>query len=90
MRLNMPAAERDPIISKIKWYFNGETPKAVSVIPADNKPGRNYQPRGMKYWEMLHAILQEEPVEERDRFFMYFLKEMGIEKGSPSIRASTR
>jgi len=83
MRLNLPAEERDPYISKIKWYFNGEEPKAVTVIPADNKPGRNYQPRGMKYWEMLHAILQEEPVEERDRFFMYFLREMGIEKGKP-------
>ncbi|MBT8361618.1 MAG: DUF1214 domain-containing protein, partial [Deltaproteobacteria bacterium] len=82
-RLTMPAEERDQVISQIKMYYSGETPKAVSVIPADNKPGRNYQPRGMKYWEMLHAILQEEPVEERDRFFMYFLKEMGIEKGKP-------
>ena len=37
----------------------------------------------MAYWETLHKILQEEPVEERDRFFMYFLKDMGIEKGKP-------
>ena len=27
---------------------------------------------------MGHAILQEEPVEERDRFFMYLLKELDI------------
>ncbi len=82
-RLTMPAEERDQVIGQINMYYNGESPKAVSVIPADNKPGRNYQPRGMKYWEMLHTILQEEPVEERDRFFMYFLKEMGIEKDRP-------
>lgn len=31
----------------------------------------------------MDAILQEEPVEERERFFMYFLKELGIEKGKP-------
>ena len=53
------------------------------LIRGENKTGRNYQPRGMAYWEMLHVIVQEEPVEERDRFFMYFLKEMGIEKGNP-------
>ena len=80
VRASMPPEERDKAISQLKAYYNGEAPKAVTVIAADNKPGRNYQPRGMKYWEMLHAILQEEPVEERDRFFMYFLKEMGIEK----------
>jgi len=83
VRASMPPEERDQAISQIKAYYSGEEPKAVSVIPANNKPGRNYQPRGMKYWEVLHAILQEEPVEERDRFFMYFLKEMGIEKGKP-------
>jgi hypothetical protein len=37
----------------------------------------------MAYWETLHGILQEEPVEERDRLFMYILKELGIEKDKP-------
>lgn len=82
-RLTMPAEDREKVINQIKMHYNGETPRAVSVISADNKPGRNYQPRGMKYWKVLHNILQEEPVEERDRFFMYFLKEMGIEKDKP-------
>ena len=41
-RLTMPAEERDQVISQIKMYYNGETPKAVAVIPADEKPGRNY------------------------------------------------
>jgi hypothetical protein len=82
-RLSMPPEEREQAIKKTKVYSSDEKPKSVSVIPADNKPGRNFQPRGMTYWEMLHMILQEEPVAERDRFFMYFLKEMGIEKGKP-------
>ena len=87
-RLTMPPEKRDQVINRILIYYNGEAPRAVAVIPADNKPGRNYQPRGMKYWETLHAILQEEPVEERDRFFMYFLKEMGIQKDKPFNRSS--
>jgi hypothetical protein len=82
-RLSMPEEQREQIIDGFKLYYHDEPPKAASIIPSDNKPGRNYQPRGMKYWEMLHGILQEESVEERDRFFMYFLKEMGIEKDKP-------
>ncbi len=83
IRVNAPQDKRAALIEGIKLYYADENPHSASIIDADNKPGRNYQPRGMKYWQTLHTILQEEPVEERDRFFMYFLKEMGIEKGKP-------
>ena len=82
-RLSVPAEERDGLIAGIKAYYAGKAPASAGIIPADNKPGRNYQPRGMAYWVMLHRILQEEPVEERDRFFMSFLKDLGIEKEKP-------
>jgi hypothetical protein len=39
--------------------------------------------RGMKYWEQLAAMIQREPVEDRDRFFMAMLMPLGIEKGKP-------
>lgn len=81
-RVNTKPEERDAIASKILTGYYGEELRS-QIIDGENKVGRNYQPRGMKYWEMLHMILQEEPVEERDLFFMYFLKEMGIEKGKP-------
>ncbi|MBU2571737.1 MAG: DUF1254 domain-containing protein [Gammaproteobacteria bacterium] len=42
-----------------------------------------YQPRGLKYWEQLHAIYQREPVAERDRFMLASLRSLGIEKGKP-------
>jgi hypothetical protein len=74
--------QRETLMKSMKTYFHDEDPK-MDIIPAGNRPGRNYQPRGMAYWETLHGILQEEPVDERDRFFMYFLKEMGIEIGKP-------
>ncbi len=42
-----------------------------------------YQPRGLKFWERLHWILQKEPVAERDRFMVASLRFLGIEKGRP-------
>jgi hypothetical protein len=40
-------------------------------------------PRGMTFWEQLHAIVNREAVAERDRFFMAMLARLGIEKGKP-------
>lgn len=40
-------------------------------------------PRGMEYWEQLAAVLEREPVDDRDRFFMAMLKPLGIEQGRP-------
>jgi hypothetical protein len=40
-------------------------------------------PRGMEYWEQLAAVLEREPVQGRDRFFMAMLKPLGIERGKP-------
>ena len=48
-----------------------------------DKPLQGYPPRGMAYWEVLHGILQEEDVLERDRFFMYWAHTLGIERGKP-------
>ena len=38
---------------------------------------------GLKYWERLHAIYQDEPIEERDRFFAASLETLGLGKGKP-------
>lgn len=40
-------------------------------------------PRGLDYWEQLAAVLEREPVSDRDRFFMAMLKPLGIERGKP-------
>jgi hypothetical protein len=37
----------------------------------------------MKYWEYLSAFINNNPVDERDRFYMAMLKPLGIEKGKP-------
>ena len=40
-------------------------------------------PRGMEFWERLAAVIEHEPVQDRDRFFVAMLKPLGIEKGKP-------
>jgi len=43
----------------------------------------NTQPREMRFWELVNAYVQREPMAERDRFFYAWLKDLGIEKGKP-------
>ncbi len=58
-------------------------PSEKSGVTQVNGDWFQYQPRGLKYWERLHWILQKEPVAERDRFMVASLKFLGIEKGKP-------
>jgi len=69
---------------KIYPYAQRANPAPTKVIsPPAGKKWLGIQPSGIRYWERLHAILQNEPVEERDRFFMAWLRNLGIEKGKP-------
>ena len=40
-------------------------------------------PKGMAYWEQLNGIVQQERVQEVDRYFMSHLETLGIKKGKP-------
>ena len=40
-------------------------------------------PAGMAYWERLSAFVNNNPVQDRDLFYMGMLKPLGIEKGKP-------
>jgi hypothetical protein len=48
-------------------------PEKATKIPA--------MPRGMEYWVRLDQVIQHEPVQDRDRFFIAMLKPLGFEKG---------
>jgi hypothetical protein len=77
----------DPVESKrlldqFKAYPASNPDKLQKYATVDEE-WFQYQPRGLKYWERLHAILQREPVAERDRFMVTSLKFLGIEKGKP-------
>lgn len=76
----------EELLKKVKIYPYSQkaNPALTKVVsPPANKSWYGIQPSGIKYWERLHAILQDEPVEDRDRFFMAWLKNLGIEKGKP-------
>lgn len=53
-------------------FFNA-TGKAINLLEAD----------GLDFWKALSAIINNNPVESRDRFFLAMLKPVGIEKGKP-------
>ena len=66
---------------RIYPYAQRDNPPATRVISPDGRPWSGDQPRGLEYWERLHGIYQSEVVDERDRFFLAMLKQLGIEKG---------
>ena len=73
------------LVRKIKIYPYSQraNPPATRIITPDGRKWYGGQPDGIAYWERLHAILQSENIEERDRFFVGQLKSLGIEKGKP-------
>ena len=46
---------------------------AINTLPA----------QGMEFWSRLSAFINNNPVQEHDRFYMATLKPLGIEKGKP-------
>lgn len=68
---------------KIYPYSQRHNPPATRLISPDGKTWTGDQPGGIEYWERLHGIYQSEIVDERDRFYLAMLRQLGIEKGKP-------
>ncbi|MDO6581067.1 DUF1254 domain-containing protein [Photobacterium sp. 2_MG-2023] len=64
-------------------YSKKSNPSEIKLLTPKGKAWSGTQPKGMHYWERLHQIIQEEPVNERDRFYMAMLASLGIEKNKP-------
>ena len=80
-RLAGTAEENQAAMDGVKVYYHGDE-ASFTIIDANNvNAGMLHQPRGLAYWRLLYGALQEEPVADRDRFFMYWLTHLGIEKG---------
>ena len=60
-------------------------PPKTRFVKYEPKPGDtialNTQPRDMRFWELVDAYVQREPMADRDRFFYAWLKDLGIKKG---------
>ncbi|HEY3759302.1 MAG TPA: DUF1254 domain-containing protein [Solirubrobacteraceae bacterium] len=68
---------------RIYPYARREDPPPTRVISPAGRPWSGDQPRGIDYWRCLHGIYQSEIVDERDRFYLAMLKQLGIEKDKP-------
>ena len=77
-------SEKDKLtpLNKLYPYSERNNPPSVKVIAA-TKDYTQSAPRGLSYWEAVNELIQREPVENRDRFFMAMLRDLGIEKGKP-------
>jgi hypothetical protein len=68
---------------RIYPYSDRADPAPTRIVAPDGRPWTGDQPRGLDYWRRLHDIYQSEVVDERDRFYLAMLKQLGIEKGKP-------
>ncbi|MGC5166001.1 DUF1254 domain-containing protein [Luteimicrobium sp. DT211] len=68
---------------RIYPFSERDDPPATRILSPDGRPWTGDQPRGLAYWERLHDIYQDEVVDERDRFYLAMLRQLGIEKGKP-------
>jgi hypothetical protein len=67
------------------WAQRDNPPTTSRLLKPDPDKFAQFEtmPTGMKYWEQLAAVLQREPLEDRDRFFMAWLQNLGYQKGKP-------
>lgn len=73
------------LVEAVRLYPYGSGPgeSPTRLVSPQGRPWSGDQPRGLAYWERLHGIYQSEVVDERDRFYLAMLKQLGIEKGRP-------
>ncbi len=84
--LDPDPAKMQEIVHQIRIYPYSSRNNPVQnkvVTPAQGKDYTLGQPAGIEYWQRLHDIIQEEPVQERNMFYMAMLQNLGIEKGQP-------
>lgn len=73
------------VVDKMKIYPWSErsAPKPNRFVSFSGKAMDTLPPSGLEYWKRLSDFINNNPVQERDRFFMAMLKPLGIEKGKP-------
>ena len=72
-------------VKKLRIYPWSErsNPKPTTYTSFSGKKIDTLPPAGIEYWARLSTVINNNPVHDRDRFFMAMLKPLGIEKGKP-------
>jgi hypothetical protein len=86
--LSADVAENQAMQSKLRAYryserANPPAAKMIEPIPYPTSTTMASPPRGLAFFELLAELVQQEPVQERDRIMMGMLRSVGIEKGKP-------
>jgi hypothetical protein len=83
--LDADKEKADALIQKFRMYpyAKRNSPEPTRFLTPDGRQWSQVPPRGMAYWERLADIINREPVEERDREMMAFLRGLGIGKDKP-------
>ena len=68
---------------KVYPYRDRSNPKPNKFVSMSGLAINTLPPQGLEFWARLSAFINNNPVQERDRFFMAMLKPLGIEKGKP-------
>jgi hypothetical protein len=76
------AVQRVKKVSIYRWSER-HNPKPTRFVTISGKAVNTLPPNGIEFWARLAAFVNNNPVEERDRFFMAMLKPLGVEKGKP-------
>jgi hypothetical protein len=63
--------------------LDGRAAPPTRIVSPMGRRSSNGPPGGIDYWARLHDIYSRELVDERDRFYLAMLRQLGIEKGRP-------
>ena len=69
--------------TKVYPWSERSNPKPNTWLSVSEHAVNTIPTVGLEYWHSLSNFINDNPVEERDRFFMAMLKYLGIEKGKP-------
>ena len=72
-------------VRKVRVYPWSERkdPAPNKFVSISGKVMDTTPPGGMEFWARLATVIDNNPVQDHDRFFMAMLKPLGIEKGKP-------
>ena len=78
-------------VKRVRVYPLSESgsPKPNKFVTMSGVAINTLPPQGLEFWARLSQFIDNNPVQERDRFYMAMLKPLGIEKGKP-FRPDTR
>jgi hypothetical protein len=68
---------------KVYPFSQRDNPRPNKFVSFSGATFSTLPPPGLEFWSRLSTFINNNPVQEHDRFFMAMIKPLGIEKGKP-------